>query len=180
LEPFKALSLGAFAHFLRDADEYKRTGVVPVPAGKKSRAAKAPKAPEPPKTPKPKPKTKDDAEAIRSAVGRLQGLYDRFADKTLTQAIIEAAVEEINKEFDADGLKAVARQFGISSGLTSKKAAKSKIVNRIVERKDRHERSEAFSASSKPAATTPEPAPTAKEEADSSDELVEEVEEGLS
>lgn len=152
LEPFKELPLDAFAQFLHDAAEYKRTGVVPV-TGKKGRTAKATDKPAP--VPKVKPKTKNDAEAIRNAAARLQALYDRFADPTLTTAVIDAEVERVDKEFDGDGLKAVARAFGITSGISTKKAAKDKIRTRIVERKDRYERSEAFSAANKPPAPVP-------------------------
>lgn len=177
LEPFKELPINDFAQFLRDAAEYKRTGIVPVPEGKKGRGART--TAKKTATPKPKPKTKADTDAIRDAATRLQALYDRFADPALTQAVIEAEVNRIDKEFDTEGLKAVARAFGITSGLSSKSAAKGKILNRIVERKDRYERSEAFSAGAKPAApSAPEsaPAPPAVEVVQP-DALVEEVKE---
>ena len=72
----------------------------------------------------------------------LQGLFERATDPTLSHEAIEAEVSRIEREFDGEGLKAVARKFGVSSGLSSKGATKSKILGRIAERKGRHERGE--------------------------------------
>jgi hypothetical protein len=154
LDPFKEQSLSVFAQFLRDADGYKQNGTIPVSEVKKkpTRNAARKKA-----SPKLILKSKDDAEGIQSAVSRLQRLYDRFADPTLTHSIIEVEVEQISAEFDPEGLKAVARQFGITSGVKSKPTAKAKILNRIVERKGSFERSEAFSAPSTPLSSPPTP-----------------------
>src|SRR5262249_33646831 len=77
-------------------------------------------------------------------------LYERATDATLTHEAIEAEVNRIDREFDGEGLKAVARKFGISSGLSSKGAAKTKILNRIAERKGRHERGEVTGELAKP------------------------------
>jgi hypothetical protein len=149
LEPFKEMSIGDFAKLLREVAE-KPTDAEPHAEEKKPRGGRSAA-----KTgaPKGKPKTKDDTEAIQNAVSQLQALYDRYADPTLTQSIIETEVERINGEFDTDGLKVVARTFGIAVSLGSKRAAKQKILERIVERKGHYERSEAFSAAPKPTAT---------------------------
>jgi hypothetical protein len=172
LEPFRELSVGGFGQFLRDAAEYKRTGILPVPSGKKGRAA----APKKAAAPKVKAKTKDDVETVRAAAVRLQGLYDRFADAALTTVLIDAEVDRIEKEFDAEGLKAVARAFGITSGLKGKAAVKGKIRDKILERKDRHQRSEEFSGGGKPAASPPEPASPRQAGQTVVEPLVEEVE----
>lgn len=163
LEPFKDQAIGVFAQFLQLADEYKRTGIVPVPTGK--RAARKPAAPKAPKAPKVVLKKKDDVQAVEEAAARLKGLYDRATDPALTHEAVEKEVERVEKEFDGEGLKAVARKFGISSGLTGKAAAKKKILDRIAERKGRHERGEVIAEVAKAAAPTPPPAaPLAPEE----------------
>jgi hypothetical protein len=138
LEPFREQSVGVFAQFLQDAAEYKRTGKVPEPVGKRGagRRQAGPKA----GAPKPALKKKDDLEAVEAAAACLQALYDRATDPTLSHTAIETEVNRIDREFDAEGLKAVARRFGITSGLSGKAAARTKILNRIAERKGQHER----------------------------------------
>jgi hypothetical protein len=151
LEPFKEQSIGFFAQFLREtAEEYKRTGAH-IPIGRKvqARARGASKA----QTLKPALKKKDDVQAVTEAAARLQGLYDRATDSTLSHEAIEAEVSRIGGEFDAEGLKAVARKFGITSGLTGKAATAKKIMNRIAERKGRHERGQVITEIAKGPAT---------------------------
>jgi hypothetical protein len=164
LEPFKDQPVGAFAQFLHLAEEYKRTGVVPVPTGK--RAARKPAAPKAPKAPKVALKKKDDVQAVDEAAARLKGLYDRATDPALTHEAIEQEVGRIEREFDGEGLKEVARKFGISSGLTGKAAAKKKILDRIAERKGRHERGEVIAEVARATAPAPPPAVPALTEAE--------------
>jgi hypothetical protein len=165
LAPFRDQGVAAFAQFLRDAEEYKRTGA--VPASRKA-AARKPRAVKP-AAPKRQPlKKKDDVQAVEEAAAVLQGLYDRATDPALTHEAIEAEVDRIDREFDGEGLKAVARKFGITSGLTSKGAAKAKVLARIAERKGRHERGEVIAEvarqSAQAAGTLPaEPASDAAE-----------------
>jgi hypothetical protein len=137
LDPFRDQAIATFAHFLRDAAEYQRTGIVPAQPVKARKPA-APKS----GTPKQALKKKDDVAAVDEAAAVLQTLFDRATDATLTHEAIEAYVSGIEREFDAGGLKAVARKFGISSGLTNKTAVTAKILGRIAERKGRHERGE--------------------------------------
>jgi hypothetical protein len=138
LEPFREQSLATFAQLLRDAAEYQRTGILPVQPAKKARKPATPKA----GTAKQVLKKKDDVQAVDAAAATLQGLFDRATDPALTHEAIEAEVSRIEREFDFEGLKAVARKFGVSSGLTTKSATGSKILGRIAERKGRHERGE--------------------------------------
>lgn len=138
LEPFREQALATFAQFLRDAAEYQRSGILPVQPAKKAREPAAPRA----GTAKPPLKKKDDIQAVEEAAAMLQALFDRATDPTLSHEAIEAEVSRIEREFDGEGLKAVARKFGVSSGLSSKGATKSKILGRIAERKGRHERGE--------------------------------------
>jgi hypothetical protein len=137
LDPFRDQALGTFAQFLRDAAEYQRTGIIPAQSAKARKPA-TPKS----GTPKHKLKNKDDGQAIDEAAAVLQALFDRATDATLTHEMIESEVNRIDREFDAAGLKAVARRFGISSGLSTKGAVKAKLLGRIAERKGRHERGE--------------------------------------
>jgi hypothetical protein len=135
LEPFKDLPLPTFTAFLRQAKEYKETGKVTTsgPAKKASGggAGRTPKAPV---------KTKADAAAIQQAVDKLEILYSGAADPDLTYVTIEMTVKQIHDEFDAGGLKEVAKGFGLTSGVTSKKACLEKIEHKIKERKARNER----------------------------------------
>jgi hypothetical protein len=137
LDPFRELALAPFAQLLRDADEYQRTGILLVPA-KKTRKAATPRA----GTAKQPLKKKDDVQAVDEAAATLQSLFDRATDPALTHEAIEAEVSRIEREFDGEGLKTVARKFGVTSGLSSKNATKAKILGRIAERKGRHERGE--------------------------------------
>jgi hypothetical protein len=76
LEPFKEHKLDLFAEFLKKAEEYDRTGVMPVVATKAKRAT-TPKAP---KVPKP-----SAAEVIQ----RIVNLYQTILSPTLTEETIE-------------------------------------------------------------------------------------------
>jgi hypothetical protein len=138
LDPFREQALGPFAQFLRDAAEYQRTGILPMQPAKKTRKPAAPRT----GAAKQPLKKKDNVQAVEEAVAMLQGLFDRATDATLTHEAIEAEVSRIEHAFDGEGLKAVARKFGCSSGLSSKSATKAKILSRIAERKGRHERGE--------------------------------------
>jgi len=157
LDPFREQPIGVFAQFLRDASEYHRTGIVPAPAkaGRaRPRGTKAGSA-------TPALKRKDDLAAVEEAAATLQQLFDRATDPALTHEAIEAAVNQIERTFDAEGLKAVARRFGVTSGLTTKSATSAKILNRIAERKGRHERGEIIAEVAR--ATTPKDASGARE-----------------
>ncbi len=138
LDPFRAQPIGVFAQFLHDAAEYQRTGIVPTP----TRPGRARASAARPRSTRPALKKKDDVAATEEAVATLQQLFDRATDPSLTHEAIEAAVGRIEQTFDAEGLKAVARRFGVTSGLTSKSATSAKILGRIAERKGRHERGE--------------------------------------
>jgi hypothetical protein len=155
LDPFRDLPLDQFAHFLKQAEEYRRTGIVPVGVKKGTREKK----PAQPKAAKIPLKTKDDAEAIRLAVAELQKLYERATDPTLDYGEIERTVERISKEFDTNGLKAVAKEFGAGSGSKTKDAARSNIEDKIKARKGRHERNETTSPVPTPAPAPSIPAP---------------------
>lgn len=150
LEPFKELSVGDFAAFLRQAEEFKRTGQVPIPAdGKRPKAGAASAATG--TKPKQPLRNKNDHDAINQTVERLKALQARFADPSLSQEEARAEVDRAEREFDGEGLKAVARAFGIKGSLSSKTAARDRLHEAITERKARHERAAAFAAPPAPA-----------------------------
>ncbi len=158
LEPFREQTLGRFSRFLQDCAEYQRSGV--VPAGGRGARARKPAAPRAAGG-RPALKRKDDVQAVEEAAAVLRGLLDRATDPALTHEAIEAEVARIDATFDAEGLKAVARRFGITSGLTGKAATRAKILSRIAERKGRHERGEAIAEVARTATAASPPAPPA-------------------
>jgi hypothetical protein len=161
LDQFRDVPLDQFGEFLRQAEEYRRTNIIPVGAKKATREKKPPKEKKPaqPKAPKVPLKTKDNAEAIRLAVADLQRLYERATDPALEYGEIEKTVERIFKEFDLNGFKAVAKEFGAGSGAKTKDAARHNIEQKIKGRKGRHERNEAASPVPTPPPPTPAPGP---------------------
>jgi hypothetical protein len=160
LDPFKDQTVVAFAQFLRKAEEYHRTGLIPE-SGKKP-ATRKPAA----KTTKPVLKKKDDVPAVEAAAASLQRLYERTSDLALTHEEIEKEVDRIDAEFDGDGLKAVAKKFGITSGIRSKKDARDRILKRIADRKGQTERGEVIAQQAVPPRVVPLPIPTSAEEPD--------------
>ncbi len=164
LEPFKDRPVADFAHFLRVAEELHRTGKLPESAVKKPAARKS-APPKPPKPPKPVLKKKGDTEAVETAAAVLQRLYDRATDPALTHEEIERELDRIEAEFDPNGLKEVAKKFGIKSGMRGKADAKKQIHDRIASRKGQAERGQVIArqAEHPPHAPTPTPPPPAQE-----------------
>jgi hypothetical protein len=156
LEPFKGRSVADFAHFLKVAEEYHRTGKIPETTGRKPSARK----PAAPKAPKPARKKKDDVQAVETAAAALQRLYDRAPDAALSYEEIEKEVDRIDAEFDVEGLKAVAKKFGVTSTMKGKGDAKKKIRDRIADRKGHTERGQVITQQ----AVAPPPAPSAAPE----------------
>jgi hypothetical protein len=148
LDPFQTWKVADLAQFLKTAEQYQRTGELPVPTGRGGRAAK----PRATKTAKVPLKKKTDVEDVQAAAAKLRDLYERATDPALSHEQIEAEVAQIHAAFDTEGLKAVAKEFGVSSGLTSKDAARARILHRITERKGRHERNQVIAEGFKPPA----------------------------
>jgi hypothetical protein len=126
LEPFKHLDVGAFAGFLRRAEEYDRTGIVPVVA-KPAPKARAKKETGPPYT------TEDALRDVRS-------LYERSLGDDVTFAMIEADVKKLNKLTKPD-LDRVTAEFGLGKAKT-KPAALAAIVDKISNYKKSHQRTQ--------------------------------------
>jgi len=139
LEPFAEFPVPRFSEFLRAAaEEYKRSGSVAVDTLK---PAKRPTAK---KTAAAKKSGKDDVEAIGQAVAGLNDLYNRVIDPAVTYPMVDDRMKELDAKFDTNGLKAVAVGFGVTSGLTSKKAALDKMAKKIKDRKAAHLSSQAI------------------------------------
>lgn len=136
LSPFQHMDLKSFLQVLVHAQGVD-IATIPGLAGKKP-AAKASKAP------KAKALTKNDAEAIRQAIEVLSAIHERYADPTIDYPEIRARAQEIHDKFDAGGLKEVAMGFGLSAGLSSKKASLAKIIGKIEDRRGSYERGQAI------------------------------------
>jgi hypothetical protein len=119
LKPFAELSVKDFAGFLVRAEEYARTGIVPIQA-RPARAARTPRA----KTPA---LTLDDA---KSLVG---SLYELSTSDDVTYEHITAEVQKLDK-LTAKDLTEVAKHFGVVPGKT-KKASLETILDKIARRK---------------------------------------------
>ncbi len=127
LEPFQGLTVAQFADFLVTAETYARTGVVPTTGRAKTSGKRA---------------TKADPEAIRAATEHLRSLYERVTSPEVTYATIDAEVRKLEKQFLKDAVIEIARAFGITGTIKSKKAAIEEIHRRMTERKESHERTQ--------------------------------------
>jgi hypothetical protein len=128
LEPFKDMGIAQFGDFLAQAETYARTGVLPTTGKSRTRAPKAP--------------PQDSAEKVRNATQRVQDLYERAIDPGMQYAAIDTEIKAIDKSLKKDELVQVARNFGISKALKSKKDATEEILRKINERKESHERTQ--------------------------------------
>jgi hypothetical protein len=126
LEPFKHLDINAFAGFLRRAEEFDRTGIVPVVA-KAAPKSRAKKEAGPPYT------TEDALRDVRS-------LYERSLGDDVTFAMIEAEVKKLNKLTKKE-LDLVTTEFGLGKAKT-KPAALTAIVDKISDYKKSHQRTQ--------------------------------------
>jgi hypothetical protein len=124
LNPFADHPIKDFAGFLVRADEYARTGGLPVQA----KPARAPR----PAKPKAAAITIDDANAL------LASLYERCTSDDVTYEFITAEVQKLDK-LSATDLKEVDKHFGVVPGKT-KKASLDAIREKITRRKTTHVR----------------------------------------
>jgi hypothetical protein len=126
LQPFAELPIKDFGSFLVRAEEYARTGIVPVQA----KPARAPRAAKP-KTP---------AIALDEAHQLVASLYERCIDNDVSYEHISAEIQKLDK-MTASALKEVAKQFGVGPGKT-KKASLDAILDKITRRKTTHVRTQ--------------------------------------
>ena len=125
-QPFAETQIKDFAGFLVRAEEYARTGIVPVQA-KPARA---------PRTAKPKV----PAIALDDAHQLVASLYERCMDDGVSHEQIASEIQALDR-MSAKGLKEVCKQFGVSPG-KSKKASLDSVREKITRRKATHVRTQ--------------------------------------
>jgi hypothetical protein len=124
LKPFAEHTIKDFAGFLMRAEEFARTGVIPVQA----RPAAKPRA----------ASTKSPHLTLDAASALVASIYDRATFDQLTHELIAAEVKRLDK-LTAKDLSEVARRFELVPGKT-KKATLDAILEKISRRKMTHAR----------------------------------------
>jgi hypothetical protein len=125
-QPFAETSIKDFGGFLVRAEEYARTGIVPVQA----KPARAPRVAKP-KTPA---LSLDDAHQL------VASLYERCMDDGVSYDHIAVEIKKLEK-LTANELKEVAKQFGVAAG-KAKKGSLDAILDKITRRKTTHARTQ--------------------------------------
>ena len=128
LDPFASHKVDELAQFLAVADQYQKTGQVPAIGQGKAKKAPAAKAPKTPKL--------AGVEGIKEAALRVQALYEKAVDPDLSDAVIDADLQWLDKALGATELKQVAREVGILKTMKTKKDALGAIRLKIVGRKE--------------------------------------------
>jgi len=124
LEPFRAMDVSAFAELLRQADEYRTTGVLPIlskPVKVSSKTAKA--------TPE------DSARKVEQLAKQLNDLSAVVHQESVGFGAIDEICAVIGK-LTAPEVKQIAEQFGIKlSSKTTKPKALEEIKRKLTEQK---------------------------------------------
>lgn len=141
LQPFREKEIRAFLQLLVHAGGIDPL-TIPSIAGSNRKS--------PPKSTKKQLKSNGDAQAIDQAVQQLRQLYDRATDPSLGYDEVGDTVKRIQDEFDLGGFKEVAKGFGISTGISSKKGCYEKITDKINDRKGSFERGQAIKNAAEP------------------------------
>lgn len=128
LHPYAAKSVEELAQFLAMADQFQKTGQIPEIGKSRPKPARAPKSPKTPKL--------AGAEGIKEATLRVQALYEKAVDPDLSDALIDAELQWLDKALGATELKQVAREVGILKTMKTKKDALNAIRLKIVGRKE--------------------------------------------
>jgi hypothetical protein len=142
LAPFAGMDLASFAELLRQAEEYHRTGVLPV-AATKGRATK-PKEPKPPKEPKapkpPKPTAAEKAQEVERLIRELHALYLVVHEETVSYGAIDEIIESVGRLAKAEVIH-VAKGFGLKLATKAgKEGALAEIKRKLIEQKASAER----------------------------------------
>ncbi len=124
LEPFRSMEISAFALLVGQAEEYRRTGVLPVSAKSSKTSAK-----------KAKPTAEESAQQIEQLVKQLHDLYAIVHEETVGFGAIDEICEVVGKR-SATEVKQVAGKFGIKvSSRTTKPQALEEIKRKLTEQK---------------------------------------------
>lgn len=124
LQPFAQMNIAQLADFLRQAEEYHRTGILPAKPAARRKQGPA------------------DPQKISRAVGQMRELYQRAGSDSLDYSTIEREVGRLNKDLKKDELIEAAREFGVVASLKTKKSAAEAIRRRITERKESVQRTQ--------------------------------------
>jgi hypothetical protein len=117
LEPFQEYDVADFAAFLRQAEEYRRTGIIPL-AARRKRAANA--------RPKPPPVTDED---VRRIAQEIMQLAEKAMDREVNREALEADLNHLNlPQYTLTILGKIAGEIGVSAG---PRMRKEEIVNAI-------------------------------------------------
>jgi hypothetical protein len=124
LEPFGTMEISAFAVLIGQAEEYRKTGVLPV-------RTKSPKA----SAKKAKPTAEESAKVVEQLVKQLQDLYAIVHEETVGFGAIDEITEVVGK-LSAPDVKQVAAKFGIKvSSRTTRPQALEEIKRKLTEQK---------------------------------------------
>jgi len=124
LEPFKDMAVGQFAAFLRQAEAYRRTGIVPA-AGKSREKTKA-----------------VDRDNIQTIAQRVLTLYEQATETGVGYTAIDGEIKTLDRSLNKDEAIEVAREVGIVGALKTKKDALAGIRKKIAERKESFQRTQ--------------------------------------
>jgi ribosomal protein L19 len=114
LVPFQSMSLRDFQLFLLQAEEYHRTGILPVPPTKGGRKPKAPKP--------------SDEELIKEVASQVVRIRESAMDESQSYEGIERQVEDLLKKPTKPILEKIAREVGLSRKFKTKKDVVDAIV----------------------------------------------------
>lgn len=124
LEPFRSMDVSAYTALVRQAEEYRTTGVLPVPAKTTSRSSR-----------KPKLTAEDSARHVEQLVKQLRELYAVVHEETVGFGAIDELCDVIGKLSKPQILQ-VATGFGIKVlSKTTKPQALQEIKRKLTEQK---------------------------------------------
>lgn len=127
LGAFAEPSVTDFCDFLVRAEEYHRTGQVPMGKGRAGRTQKA---------------AARSPESLAQAIAEVQKFYESIPQPEVTYEQIEAEIKRIDRQFKADEVKELARQIGISTPPRTKKDTLEEIRRRMRGRKETVQRTD--------------------------------------
>jgi len=128
LEPFKTLTLGAFADFLVLAETYRTTDVIPD-SGAKSATRKA----------KPNAPPAD----VETYATRILQLYEDVIQETVGYDAIDSFIEEMNKKLNKEEVLTVYHRFQFTGKPTKGKALEA-MKHKLYQRKGSFQTAEAI------------------------------------
>lgn len=124
LEPFRAMQVADFAELLRQSEEYRRTGILPVAAKSAAKRSR-----------KPTMSAEEKRRLVDQHVRQLQDLYAVIHEETVGYGAIDELCESVGK-LNVPEVRKVAAEFGIQlAGKASKKTALDEIKRKLTEQK---------------------------------------------